>query len=257
MPMLSAATSSPVAAPSFAAYDRSGRATALLRSEPVKPIAAITPSTAQGSTTTAIYQDQVTLSADGVEKSRREQTGTSPAQGEGEANKDDRQAETAGPAKNDRLTLSPEEQKMVAALQQRDREVRTHEQAHLANAGQYARGGPSYSFQQGPDGRRYAIGGEVPIDTSPEPIPEQTILKMEAIKRAAMAPAEPSSTDRSVAAAAAALEARARQEIQAEAAETAPGPDQAAAPEDSDPAAPTDPVDPGDTRRNQRLDTVA
>lgn len=257
MPMLFAATSSPAAAPSPTAYDRSGRTTALFRSEPVKPIAAISAGTAQGSTTTEIYQDQVTLSPDGVEKSRRAQAGTSPDQGEGEANEGDRQAESAGPAKNDRLTLSPEEQKMVAALQQRDREVRTHEQAHLANAGQFARGGPTYSFQQGPDGRRYAIGGEVPIDTSPEPTPEQTILKMEAIKRAAMAPAEPSSTDRSVAAAATALEARARQEIQAETAETATAPDQAAAPEDSDPAATTDPIDTRDTRRSQRLETVA
>ena len=247
--MLSAATSSPIATPSLAAYNRSGRATALFRSEPVKPIAAIA---AQGSTTTEIYQDQVTLSADGVEKSRREGNGASPGGAE-EAAEGDRQADPKEPTKNAALPLSPEEQKMVAALQQRDREVRTHEQAHLANAGQYARGGPTYSFQQGPDGRRYAIGGEVPIDTSPEPTPEQTILKMEAIKRAAMAPAEPSSTDRSVAAAAAALEAKARQEIQVEATETDDDP----APEDSDPAAATDPDETGETRRNQRLDTVA
>ncbi|MEM6825981.1 MAG: putative metalloprotease CJM1_0395 family protein, partial [Pseudomonadota bacterium] len=66
--------------------------------------------------------------------------------------------------------------------------------------GEFA-GEPSYSYQTGPDGRQYAVGGEVPIDVSPVPDdPEATIAKMDVVKRAALAPAEPSTADRRVAA---------------------------------------------------------
>jgi hypothetical protein len=123
--------------------------------------------------------------------------------------------------------LAPEEEKVVLELKQRDQEVKTHEMAHLAVAGQYARGGASYTYQQGPDGRRYAVGGEVPIDLSEEKTPEETIQKMQTVRRAAMAPAEPSSADRSVAASASAIASRAQQELQAEKTET--GPEQSAA----------------------------
>lgn len=106
------------------------------------------------------------------------------------------------------------ESKQLEELKARDREVRTHEQAHLAAAGQYARGGPSYSYQQGPDGKRYAVGGEVKIDTSPVPgDPEATIRKAQQVRRAALAPAEPSSTDRAVASQASAMAAQAQAEL--------------------------------------------
>lgn len=96
--------------------------------------------------------------------------------------------------------LSEDEQAVVAELSARDREVRNHEEAHARVGGQYA-GNPSYSFQEGPDGKQYAIGGEVPIDVSPVPDdPEATIDKMEVVKAAALAPAEPSGQDRRVAA---------------------------------------------------------
>lgn len=98
-------------------------------------------------------------------------------------------------------------------LKQRDTEVRTHEQAHLATAGQYSRGGASYTYQKGPDGVSYAVGGEVGIDVGKEKTPEATITKMQTIKRAALAPASPSGADRSIAAHASVLEAQARQEI--------------------------------------------
>ncbi|WP_207479802.1 putative metalloprotease CJM1_0395 family protein [Arenibaculum pallidiluteum] len=97
--------------------------------------------------------------------------------------------------------LSEDEQKAVRELKARDQEVRAHEQAHASVGGQHA-GSPSYSYQAGPDGRRYAVGGEVQIDTSPEADPEATIRKMEVVKRAALAPAEPSSADVKVAASA-------------------------------------------------------
>lgn len=109
--------------------------------------------------------------------------------------------------------LSFEQQQQLLKLAARDREVRAHEQAHLSTAGQYAAGGASFTYQLGPDGKRYAIGGEVPIDVSKGATPEETLLKMERIKAAALAPLNPSAADRQIAAQAAMAEAQARQEI--------------------------------------------
>ena len=96
--------------------------------------------------------------------------------------------------------LTETEREMVQDLAARDREVRRHEEAHARVGGQYA-GQPSYSYETGPDGKRYAVGGEVPIDVAPIPDdPEATIAKMDVVKRAALAPAEPSSADRRIAA---------------------------------------------------------
>jgi hypothetical protein len=140
-------------------------------------------------------------------------------------------------AETDTVTLSPEaeksstsseelteeEKQQVAELKQRDREVRAHEAAHIAAGGGCVRGGATFSYQSGPDGKRYAVGGEVGIDTSGGKTPEETIRKMQTVRKAALAPASPSGTDRSVAAAAAAKEAQARQELSAQKMEEATG----------------------------------
>ena len=111
-------------------------------------------------------------------------------------------------------TLSDEDQRVVELLKQRDSEVRAHEQAHVGAGGGHVTSGPSYSYQTGPDGKRYAIGGEVGIDTSMNSgDPDGNLQKARAIIRAAMAPAEPSSQDVRVAASARAMESRAQQEI--------------------------------------------
>ena len=108
---------------------------------------------------------------------------------------------------------SEEDQARIDALKARDREVRAHERAHQAAGGQYA-GAASYTFERGPDGRAYAVGGEVPIDASEiKGDPEATIEKMEQVKAAALAPAEPSGQDRKVAAMADAKAAQARAEL--------------------------------------------
>ena len=118
------------------------------------------------------------------------------------------------------LELSEEERRILKELRARDAEVRAHEQAHLAAAGPYANGAPKYEYQTGPDGKQYAVGGEVSIDTSPVPgDPEATARKAQAIKRAALAPRDPSPQDVKVAGQAAQLEAQARQEIRAQKAE--------------------------------------
>ena len=75
--------------------------------------------------------------------------------------------------------LSSEDQAKIQELQSHDTKVRSHEQAHVASGGQYVTGSPTYSFEQGPDGKRYAVGGEVGIDSSPESTPESTIRKMQ------------------------------------------------------------------------------
>nr|WP_231730978.1 putative metalloprotease CJM1_0395 family protein [Lacimicrobium alkaliphilum] len=110
------------------------------------------------------------------------------------------------------------EQKEVEELKERDKEVRTHEQAHASVGGQYA-GSPSYEFETGPDGQRYAIGGEVSIDVSREPEPEETLRKMQQVRAAALAPAEPSPQDLRVASEAQQKAAEARQQMAEERAE--------------------------------------
>jgi len=101
----------------------------------------------------------------------------------------------------------------IRQLKARDAEVKAHEAAHAAVGGQLA-GSPSYTYQRGPDGVRYAVGGEVPIDVSKvNGDPQATLEKMQLVQRAALAPAEPSSQDRRVAALAAQQAAEARAEI--------------------------------------------
>ena len=110
--------------------------------------------------------------------------------------------------------LDQQEISQLRELRQRDREVRAHEQAHAAVAGSLAKGGPSFSYQRGPDGQLYAIGGEVQIDTSTVAgDPQATAEKAQQVRHAALAPAQPSQQDRAVAARAAAVEAQARVEI--------------------------------------------
>lgn len=122
--------------------------------------------------------------------------------------------------------LTDEEKKEVDELQKRDLEVRAHEQAHIAAGGSYVRGGPSFSYQTGPDGKRYAVGGEVSIDTSAvSGDPQATIQKMQAVRKAALAPASPSSTDRSVASAASQKMNAARMELAKERTESSDGAD--------------------------------
>lgn len=78
-----------------------------------------------------------------------------------------------------------------------------------AGAGLITRGA-SFTYETGPDGKRYAVGGEVGIDVSGGRTPEETLAKAERIRAAALAPAEPSAQDRQVAAEADQMAAEAR-----------------------------------------------
>lgn len=108
--------------------------------------------------------------------------------------------------------LTRQDKKEVEKLEKRDAEVREHEQQHKSAGGGVA-GSIQLEYQVGPDGKQYAVGGEVSVDTSKEETPEATIQKAQQIKRAALAPADPSHQDRSVASDAQRLEVEARQEL--------------------------------------------
>jgi hypothetical protein len=137
--------------------------------------------------------------------------------------------------------LTESERAEVRRLAAIDRQVRQHEAAHKA-AGAGVTGPASFTYVTGPDGKQYAVGGEVSITVSGGGgDPEQTIRDMEQVQRAALAPADPSPQDRSVAAAAQAAiaeaeaavrdqERAAAEEARAEQEPSAPQADSAAAP---------------------------
>jgi hypothetical protein len=112
--------------------------------------------------------------------------------------------------------LRAEDLKKLTELKARDREVRTHEAAHQAAGGQHA-GAMSLTYERGPDGAQYAVGGEVPIDVSSVAgDPQATVEKMRTVHAAALAPAEPSSQDLAVAAQAMQTLLQARAELSAD-----------------------------------------
>lgn len=145
--------------------------------------------------------------------------------------------------------LSEDEERQVQKLRQRDTEVRAHEGAHSAAGGGLA-GGASYEYTTGPDGRRYAVGGEVQIDASPvRDNPAATIAKMDIVIRAALAPADPSPQDRSVATAA----SKARSEAQAQLRQQTEAQNGASEPAGAPVEAETKPGAPADTPAASRL----
>ncbi|MFB0934340.1 MAG: putative metalloprotease CJM1_0395 family protein [Propionivibrio sp.] len=135
-------------------------------------------------------------------------------------------AEKEESARSQSQQLSAEEQRQVRDLQATDSRVRAHEQAHIAAGGGLVEGGATFTYATGPDDKRYAVAGEVSIDTSPGRTPEETIPKAQRIRDAALAPADPSPQDRSVAAAATQMEGNARAELSAQRRSEAQGKDE-------------------------------
>ncbi|MCL2029591.1 MAG: hypothetical protein FWG97_04170 [Deltaproteobacteria bacterium] len=125
-------------------------------------------------------------------------SGTEPAESEEKAR--ETAGASGGPVQGPLKELTPEEEAQVRKMAQRDQEVKAHEQAHVAASGGLA-GAPKYSYQTGPDGRQYAVGGEVSIRRSGGGgNTDQAIAEAETVKRGATAPAQPSSQDMAVAA---------------------------------------------------------
>lgn len=124
--------------------------------------------------------------------------------------------------------LSAEEVRAIETLKAADREVRAHEAAHIALGGALVTSGASYTFERGPDGKSYAIAGEVSIDTSKAQSAEETLSKAAHIRATALAPAKPSAQDRRVAATADQMAAQASLAISAQQRELLSGPTAAA-----------------------------
>jgi hypothetical protein len=128
-------------------------------------------------------------------------------------------------------TLTQDQQQQVQQLRQRDAQVRQHEAAHQAAGGQLT-GPASFSYQTGPDGKSYAVGGEVQVSAHSGRTPDETIAIARQVRAAALAPADPSSADLSAASGATQMEAQALQQKQTQRADTASpgGADRAATP---------------------------
>ncbi len=117
-------------------------------------------------------------------------------------------AEGEGTAPTDRTELSDEALAEVRKLEVRDRAVRAHEAAHQAAGGALA-GGATFTYQTGPDGRSYAIGGEVPIRSAGGGSPDEAVAAARQTRAAALAPGDPSAQDLAVAAQATEMEQQA------------------------------------------------
>ena len=74
----------------------------------------------------------------------------------------------------------------------------------------------SYTYERGPDNKMYAVAGEVGISTGEGNTPQESLNKAQTIRRAALAPADPSPQDLKVAAQAASMEMSARAQIMQE-----------------------------------------
>jgi hypothetical protein len=110
--------------------------------------------------------------------------------------------------------INPQETRELERLKQTDREVRAHEQAHVIAGGSLVRGAASFGYATGPDGKLYAVSGEVSIDSSAvADDPSATISKMMRVVSAALAPAQPSGQDRAVASAATKTQVEAQQQL--------------------------------------------
>lgn len=121
-------------------------------------------------------------------------------------------AEATGPVVA-KPSLTPEQLRGVRELQQIDRAVRAHEQAHLSAGRGVVTSGASFTYTYGPDGRQYAVGGEVGIDTSQERDPQANIDKGRRIQVAALAPRDPSAQDYQVAAVGSRIEGQGRSDL--------------------------------------------
>ncbi len=114
-----------------------------------------------------------------------------------------------GPKKPEQL--SEKEKQEVSKLKARDQEVRRHEQAHIAALGG---GSAHFTYEVGPDGRRYAVEGEVPVSIkSSSGDPQSTIREARKVAQAAVAPAQPSGADYAARKRALEVERKAREEL--------------------------------------------
>ena len=160
----------------------------------------------QGNENSRIAEDTPALTETGLNTAETEsQDQTASSENSAETN------ETPQGTEN---SLTQAELRLVSELKQADAEVRRHEMAHLAAAGGLALSGANFTYRKGPDGINYAVAGEVSIDIAPVPgDPQATIEKMQQVKSAALAPANPSPQDVKVASKATSTAAKASADL--------------------------------------------
>jgi hypothetical protein len=73
--------------------------------------------------------------------------------------------------------------RVLEKFRNKDSEIRTHEQTH-ATIG-HTTSPISYNYQEGPDGKMYAVGGSVRFDTSIPDDPKAAAFKLDMIQKAA------------------------------------------------------------------------
>lgn len=109
--------------------------------------------------------------------------------------------------------LTQGQKQQISELKARDLEVKVHEQAHIGAAAGLNTSAPNYEYETGPDGKRYAVGGEVNISFVESKDPASNIANAQKMKNAALAPAQPSGQDYSVARHADSIVAQAQKEL--------------------------------------------
>lgn len=88
-------------------------------------------------------------------------------------------------------------ERVLEKFKRADAQIRSHEQVH-ATIGQTT--APiSYNYQQGPDGKMYAVGGSVRFDTSIPDDPKAAAFKLDQLAKAANGPVSPSGADTMIA----------------------------------------------------------
>lgn len=137
-------------------------------------------------------------------------------------NKTDSGRDSAGES-GDLAAHTPQEEAAIKELATIDAKVKEHEAAHIAAGGSVVQGGASFTYEQGPDQKLYAVAGEVAIDTSEEATPVQSIAKALQIRTAALAPSDPSPQDYQVASTATIMEMQARLQLSKEQSEGSSG----------------------------------
>lgn len=164
----------------------------------------------QNSESSVIPDDPLADGEQGSNDQQEQSAGSDDQKNASEENEQEQQIEQK--EREIEIAQAKADQQAIQELKLRDDEVRAHEQAHASVGGGYA-GSPKYQYETGPNGQKYAVSGEVSIDVSKAATPQDTIKKMQTVRAAALAPAEPSGQDRKVAAEASQKIAEARADL--------------------------------------------
>ncbi len=159
-------------------------------------------------TARANAQQQATSKQQGVEQ------GTRGLEKNESSNETKNKQEQENSTTKDSTQLSNEEKAQLAELKAADSRVKAHEAAH--QSGPAASGGASFTYKKGPDGVMYAVGGEVPVRIETGSTPQESIMNLQGVIATALAPADPSPQDISIASKARVMLMKAQQELSQE-----------------------------------------